>query len=76
MTLPPPPPTRLLGDREDVRAIDWSINKSLSGGEHQEPHPFVEVPGLRTALSQQHTADGPSDHRPSDCPVDPVTWGH
>ena len=70
MTLPPPP-TRLIGDRDEERMIEFSINESLSEDERQEPHPFAEVPGLKdcpmaglkSALTRQHSAEAPTDRQ-------------
>ena len=70
MKLPPPPPTRLLGEAE--RMIDFSPTQSLCTDNdtepEPEPHPFATVPGmedcplagLESALARQHSADAPS----------------
>ena len=65
----PPPPTRLLGDRDVKRLIEFSPTQSLCSDEPEpEPHPFAEVPGkkdcplagLKSPLSRQPSADAPS----------------
>ena len=66
----PPPPTRLVGNRDVAKLMDCSANESLSEDE-PEPHPFAKVPGLkdcplaglRAALSRQPSADTPTDRQ-------------